>query len=244
MIEFAQESHATKRNIRLFLIWYLSMLDWKTPFWEVNLNRHWRIGVTLLVAVPLSIYVWVRIFPLVPFDSKLIAGYATGLGVGFFTGFIWQVFDKSRRCYSSGKLLLRSSCVFGLAMMIALFFLAPDYRAREAELIKIRGLDPNDIISISIKYREEPSRIISESEHIADFANLAKKAFLREREFRNIRFSLVINFKDGHAIFYESGIPNSNPYKSDIALWFKARYTWCDILVPNGKIWLNGIDKN
>jgi hypothetical protein len=179
------------------------------------------------------------VFPHVHWFDKLWTGFATGGMVGLLVGYTWQLWDNDRRVLSSGRLLLTFALGWGAFSGISLLMFAPDMRSQEFERAKIRSLSTDVIDAICVNLPKQPAKTIQAEQDITSFANLIKRAelFYPSHEASVLEFNLTILLQDGTQLDYPARVPER--HLSDISIEFRGPSHIYEIIIPNGRRWLD-----
>jgi len=97
----------------------------------------------------------------------------------------------------------------------------------------------NVIDSICINLPKQPAKTIQAKQDITSFANLIKQAelFYPSHEASVLEFNLTIYLQGGDRLDYPARVPER--HLSDISIEFKGPYHIYEIIIPNGRRWLD-----
>ena len=170
-------------------------LDWSTPLKRVNVGRHWRIWVCIVVFTVPAVAVWHLLYPNTFWFDKFWAG-VVGSFLGALIGSCWQLWDKNRRRETSGKLVGLLLITWGWFSMIAITVNGPQMKAEEAVLARLRAIKAGDIEAIEIQFANRPAVRVEDETETARFAELLPKAELfypsHEGTIEEYRIALVM----------------------------------------------------
>jgi len=174
-------------------------LDWKTPIRRVDWRCPWRVSVAGIVCTVLAIAIWHGLFPNTFWFTKLCTSVVTGGFVGLVVGCAWQFRDEARRARCSWRYSGWAAIGLFCFAVVSIFLWGPDLYLHEAELTKIRGLTPSDVVAISIEMPNQPPRRIVDDASIASFANQCRQSnlFYPSHEGSTVEFKLTIDWSNG-----------------------------------------------
>jgi hypothetical protein len=214
-------------------------LDWKQSPKRAKIRDHWRVLLPALVGAAAAIAVCNTTFPDTLWFEKFWLGAVIGLSVGAILGLIWQTRDAVRRQKTSAWFLI--SCVFGWGAfaLVAIFDMVPDMKSQELERDKVRNLDSVNISRISITRDNKKLPGIESGEALSAFATLTKQAklYYPSHESCSEDFEITIYLKTGSSLNYRGCVPAK--HTDDFTITFQAYSSIREIIVPNGRRWIN-----
>jgi len=213
-------------------------LDWQTSIKETDLAGHWRAVLCTLGGAALAIFTWSSLYPHALGFELLWAGFATGSAMGMILGSVWQLWSLSRRQKTSGRLLAAGILGWGAFAVIALFILLPVLSEQEHERSIIRALDVRDISSVSVHVNGRKIRRIEDQKVLALLVGDTKHAelFYPSHEACLTEFTIGIVHKNGDEMDFKGCILERHP--NDVSLTFQTDFSIGEILIPNGRSWL------
>ena len=219
-------------------------LDWRTSSKDVNVIKHWRVALCVVVGGLVATLIWQTFFPHTFWFVKLWAGFATGATAGMFPGTWWQTRDEGRRRVTSGKFIAIGTSAWGLFALIAIFLIAPELQAQESERFLIRSLTASDISFIEVSVDGGSTMRIQDATPIASFVAHSKQAelFYPSHEGSQIELQIVIHRKNESLLKYDCRVPEH--HGSDLSLRIRGYFFESEIIVPGGRSWLDSLSDN
>ena len=212
-------------------------LDWKTPMKSIDVGRHWRIWLGVLIFASLSTATWHALYPNTLWFDKLWAGLTTGSALGAFAGGCWQVRDKARRGLTSGKFLLVAVFGWGAFGVVSVGCLAPQMRAEETARSEIRSQTPQNVVSIQVECGA--SRVIlADKADVEQFCEAASHAelFYPSHEGSIRECELTVFLREGQTQSFRARVPER--HRDDLSLVVKGPSNVFEIRVPGGGKWI------
>ena len=213
-------------------------LDWKTPLMSVDVGRHWRIVLCVIIFAMLAAVLLQSVFPNTNPFLKLWTGCVTGGVIGVLVGFFWQIRSMERRNQTTGIVSSSLLVAWGSFACLGFLFLIPQMADEEAMRTKIRLLSIKNLKSVRIGSKAFDVENPDDVEIIEKFCHLARKAklFKSSHEGSYKEFELSLKLADGEELYFPASIPKR--HLSDLSLEFRSASYWTEILIPDGRSWL------
>lgn len=213
-------------------------LDWKTPLKSVDMGRHWRIWLAIVVFSACSTRVWHTIFPHTDGFLKLWSGLATGSLMGTLAGMFWQFRDRSRRSLTSGKFLLTTFLAWGTFAAVSLVMLAPQMHAEEMVRREMRSLTAQTVLSIEVK-TQASRKVLNDRKTIDQFCKAASHAelFYPSHEGSVREYEISISLHDEQVRSFTARVPER--HQNDLSLEFTGPSHCAELILPDGRKWMD-----
>jgi hypothetical protein len=183
--------------------------------------------------------VWKTLFPHCFWFVILWAGFVTGGAIGMLPGVAWQFQDPARIRRTSGRLVIAIFIGWSAFGVFAIAWLGPDFKSQESQRSRLRSLATDEVEAIAVGSSEQTLRRIDDAASVDQFLLLIQKADLYEpsHEGSILHFQLDIHLRNGRILKYAGRVPER--HSDDFFLTFRGALAWHEVIVPDGRRWLD-----